>query len=1295
MKLPIRHLSVRVPWHDNYWNGSICKDPRNNASCMFLPRIQTKDVDFEEANHSLPFNEIKERDKEKKLKIPPCIGEKVTFMSDFDVIKKVTHPYSSFEPNYKHYKETNLKYPKKSLSVIPYRWMLKNKETKESEIAKKYEINYNIELEPKLKFVDQWVQNYDNQKTLLDTFISAVKPESSLVFIYAKNIPLIDYIDRILIGVGKVTSIGNLTEYDYTVKNPPFRSLLWERPIFHSIKSQQKNGFLLPYQDLIKLNEKSPIDNIDNYIAYCPNFDQFSYGSELVSHDSAIDALVNLREALYNCGKLLENDYSNQLEWIDSELSKIWNMRGAYPGIGSVLSAMKVPEGNIVAWEIEKYIQEKNKGLLKTNPWDVIEEIFNGKADWLNSNLKKNIGKTFKGVWEKIPEIKKQFLVLLSRMEINNNQAEQLYKEKEVKHYLENPFLFYEKTVLTADPITFNTVDKAFFPEDNIQKAFPLKTPSLIEEPLDKRRIRSLVIETLENASLQGHSILTQSQIITEINNRKLEKPCNVSTDILEYIEEYFSNGTENEVIKIFINKDEITKEETKFYKLHRLFELKEEISNEILGRIKSGKKIKIDIDWKKIVKEKFKIDIKKPKCFQEKQSKANAEKAAALKELAESKFSILIGPAGTGKTTLLEILCSVPEIKNKKVLLLAPTGKARVKLGPKALTIAQFLASFDRYDGETNRYYINNEAQNYSEARTVIIDEASMLTEDQLGAVINTIIDVDRLILVGDSRQLPPIGTGKPFVDIIQFLKPTRVTKNKPIVCDGFAELIEIFRQEEFNNENCEERIDVQLTKWFSNSEIRKSEDIFDEISMHPTKEWDSLKLIGWYNVKDLEGKILEELKNHLQLENTSDQLNFDLKLGGIELKNKTLLPAYFNIESAASAEDWQILSPVNANGFGTKELNRLVQKTFRKNNIELAEDPPSLWYEDFYPKRIPVPIGDDNMVYGDKVINLRNTRWDKPWNRIVPYDLKEHSLQYFANGEIGLINGEQRGDAFFRNYSERVRKWKANGGIGKKPSLDDPLINITFTSQPEYSYQFKPGNFANGNDNNKNKVIFELAYAITVHKSQGSGFETVFLILPNPCIILSRELLYTALTRQKKKIVILHQGDFKDFKKYIGDAWSETGKRLTDLFGLPNLRVVNEKHYDAKYVQISAKGEFMISKSEVIIADHLFYNKIKYTYENAITDDRGITIHPDFTIKDKSSGNTYYWEHLGLLNDDSYRKKWERKMDWYKYNNIVLVNEAKQEDDKRLIVSKDKPDGGIDSQEVLLIIEKVIKNK
>jgi hypothetical protein len=150
-----------------------------------------------------------------------------------------------------------------------------------------------------------------------------------------------------------------------------------------------------------------------------------------------------------------------------------------------------------------------------------------------------------------------------------------------------------------------------------------------------------------------------------------------------------------------------------------------------------------------------------------------------------------------------------------------------------------------------------------------------------------------------------------------------------------------------------------------------------------------------------------------------------------------------------------------------------------------------------------------------------------------------------------------------------------------------------------------------------------------------------------------------------------------------------------MTDLFGLPSIRIIKEKYYDSNHVQISADGQFMISKSEVIIADHLYYNKVRYTYENPVTDNRGITIKPDFTIEARDLGIIFYWEHLGLLTDDDYRRKWNLKMEWYNNYGVKPYKDATLDDDKVLITTVDKPDGGIDSQEVMRIIQEVIIGK
>ena len=203
---------------------------------------------------------------------------------------------------------------------------------------------------------------------------------------------------------------------------------------------------------------------------------------------------------------------------------------------------------------------------------------------------------------------------------------------------------------------------------------------------------------------------------------------------------------------------------------------------------------LKVNSDWKELLDSALaEFTEGEP---DEQEIKARQEKAAALKEIAESRFSVLIGPAGTGKTTLLTILAGQKEIENKGVLFLAPTGKARVRMeevareiNVTAKTIAQFLSNYDRYNGEIHQYVFSDKycESNYE---TVILDEASMLTEEMLATTLDCLKGVKRFILVGDHRQLPPIGAGRPFLDIINHLKPEGVETSFPRFGKGYAEL-------------------------------------------------------------------------------------------------------------------------------------------------------------------------------------------------------------------------------------------------------------------------------------------------------------------------------------------------------------------------------------------------------------------------------------------------------------------------------------------------------------------------
>ena len=92
---------------------------------------------------------------------------------------------------------------------------------------------------------------------------------------------------------------------------------------------------------------------------------------------------------------------------------------------------------------------------------------------------------------------------------------------------------------------------------------------------------------------------------------------------------------------------------------------------------------------------------------------------------------------------------------------------------GREASTIAQFLYRLGRYDGARQRAAVSRVTRAHRKEKTVVIDECSMLTMDDLYAVLRALDlgHVERLILVGDPNQLPPIGVGRPFADLIGVL--------------------------------------------------------------------------------------------------------------------------------------------------------------------------------------------------------------------------------------------------------------------------------------------------------------------------------------------------------------------------------------------------------------------------------------------------------------------------------------------------------------------------------------------
>ena len=1261
---PLRHISIRVPWHDSGWNGSVCKFPGRNTSCLKLKNIfESKD---EIAESSVAGKFLKDIEQEQ---FPPCVKERATFMADFAFTRLHAHPYAkTSNTSHAHFKPTPIYYPAFAAAALPFRWMRKefvfgDPETRTAGLVDQFPLNdVNQTYEPSkevLGFDSAYLQDHRNHRTLLDCFWNQVRPEESLVFFYAKQVPLAeDTGRRVIVGVGRVKSIGNLTEYDYHgAPGDKLRSLLWERMVVHSIRPDFSDGFLMPYHEALEKSDDGRAFDPAEVVAYAPEdrFVEFSYATEHVGHDAAISSLLACRSALLRSAELFNVATKTQEQWIDHELGRLWKKRGPFPGFGAVLCAIGIPLGNFIAQALNEKVGDEG------NPWAAWETALQAPAQHLPKELARHIDATIAKAWKRMDKDRRSFLELISRIDLSLDQARflaipEVRAENGVdlpdSAFIENPYLIYEATRLTTTPVAIGTVDRGLFPTNFIRERFPIPEPTLVKTAVDARRLRALTIRELENATARGDTLRAREDIITTLRrheDNQNEERAEISGDLLAVAEEEQFDGQ----IRIIRMADK-----RPAYQLERFAALGDMIRDAVTKRSKPPRH-ELAINWRAELDKRLGA-MPAPGEENDKEERARQEKAAALTEIAASRFSVLIGPAGTGKTTLLSVLCQRPEINGEGILLLAPTGKARVRMEAvakqagisnyKACTLAQFLCPRDgvkRYDAKTRRYILTGKPGD-KVGRTVIVDECSMLTEEMMAALLEAISGVHRLIFVGDSRQLPPIGAGRPFVDIIAHLTPTDIETRFPRVGTAFAELTVPRRQ------GAGERDDLQLAAWFGGAATAPGEDQVFEILAGRRKS-NHIRFIQWETPDELEKILPTVIAENLGFKDDKEEWqNFALSMGG-QLDGKG--SAWFNVEygtrpsSGKQAEAWQILSPVRQKPWGVDPLNRMIHVRYKGKDIEDARNPGKY-------RNIPKPMGDAQIVYGDKVINNRNwTVWKK---RIYP---EPETGGYLANGEIGMVVGHRR---------TMAKKWFPD------------YLEIEFATQTGQVFKFYKSDF-----DEEGEADLELAYALTVHKAQGSEFDVIFLVLPRSPLMLTRELLYTALTRQKKKVVVLHQGSATDLQKLSSERFSSAASRLTNLFGPPKPVKVGESFLEERLIHVTSRGEAVRSKSEVIIANLLHAKNVPYHYEHPLELD-GFTKYPDFTIEDDNTGITYYWEHCGMLRDPSYRRRWEEKKVWYRTNGILPLAEGSDRQ-KILIVSEDESDGGIDSAKLAALIETI----
>ena len=236
------------------------------------------------------------------------------------------------------------------------------------------------------------------------------------------------------------------------------------------------------------------------------------------------------------------------------------------------------------------------------------------------------------------------------------------------------------------------------------------------------------------------------------------------------------------------------------------------------------------------------------------------------------------------------------------------------------------------------------------------------MMTEEMLASLIDSLKGVERLILVGDPRQLPPIGAGRPFVDIVAHLAPENVESIAAAARGRRYVELTVKRRHVGEGVLDVDRDDVQLADWFSGAPVAPGEDdIFTRALENGGSQ--SLRFVHWSEAADLRQLLLDVIAEELNLAGRDDVDGFARSLGGSEYEGASTSIADVVVPMPRSVAD-PVASP-------WADAWRARHQPSRSGDVPPRHDrvgAGSAEQED------PKPMGPEDIVYGDKVINVRN---------------------------------------------------------------------------------------------------------------------------------------------------------------------------------------------------------------------------------------------------------------------------------------------------------------------------------
>ena len=580
-----------------------------------------------------------------------------------------------------------------------------------------------------------------------------------------------------------------------------------------------------------------------------------------------------------------------------------------------------------------------------------------------------------------------QIVGFLERFGIGAENSKRVYDElgiNAIEQIEANPYILID----IARGVDFKQVDKMAM--------------DLGMEQNNDKRVKSAIKYALIRITYNGHC-------------------CTLEENLIEYVRSLLGISQED-IENSYINlkaTGEIVEEEREngdiWVYLANFFDCENSIANKIID-LNNAKNVKY---IKNIKKELGKIEIIDDIELSEKQKEA-------IEAVNDNNVSIITGGPGTGKTTIIKSIIQIYKAKGKKVVLCAPTGRAAKRItettGEDASTLHRLL-EIGKFDDDIFLKKQNDYQGTPIDADVVIVDEVSMVDMFLMNYLVSSLYKGTKLVLVGDSDQLPSVGPGSVLKDLIESEVVTTIHLDK------------VFRQ------------------------AAKSQIV---VNAHRVNE-------GEYFLP--KNELEEDSKNDFFVINESSPekvLYQILSLCTGRLQN------YGDYDFF---KDIQILTPTKKGMLGTKELNVYLQKALNPEDSFKTEKKTN------------------GAIYrvGDRIMQVKNN-YDITWEKENPY--REDGIDYGT----GVFNGE----------------------IGTITAIDEieKSVTIKFDDEKVAVYAYT------------DLEQIEHSYAITIHKAQGSEFDVVIMCVPRTApVLLTRNLLYTGITRAKDLLIIVGDKNVTEF--------------------------------------------------------------------------------------------------------------------------------------------------------------------